>query len=489
MLRKLYIVLSLVLIASFALAACGPKATPAPTTSETTEEAMTTEAPTDAPMTTDKQVLNVWSFTNEIRTMAIAYEGKNPDVDVVYTMIPMTDGEYQTKVKASVGTADAPDVVALEAAFVKEWVESDLLMDLNDLLPYTEELKTYPAVVQVGTYDGVSKGFSYQATPGAFFYRRSIATECLGTDDPAEVQAMVADVDKFVETAAKIADCGTGDYFAVGTSAAMFNPFLANRAQPWIVDDTLVVDPKVNEFVDFAKMMRDNDYESQAAQWSEGWFAGMNDTLVDANGTPKKIFSYFLPTWGLPYVLIPNSTSDTTDTGGDWAMINGPLSYQWGGTWVGVLDTAPNPDLAKDFVRFVALDEENLTNWATGVYTNDYLTAIDPETPEDQAQPAGDFVSSQVVVEKIADTFDDSDLAKWLGGQNSYKAFAKAAPNVNGALLTGSDDAIQRALQSALEQYLNGDVSKEEMWNIWLDSVRNEFPDLTIPDLPADYNE
>ena len=42
-------------------------------------------------------------------------------------MIPMTNGEYQTKVKAAAGTADSPDVVALEAAFVKEWVESDLL--------------------------------------------------------------------------------------------------------------------------------------------------------------------------------------------------------------------------------------------------------------------------------------------------------------------------------------------------------------------------
>jgi len=487
MLRKLYIVLSLVLVASFALAACGPTSTPAPATDapDTTETEVVEEPTAEEGM----KVLNVWSFTNEIRTMAIAYEGKNPDVDVVYTMIPMTDGEYQTKVKAAAGTADAPDVVALEAAFVKEWVESDLLMDLSELLPYTEELQTYPSVVEVGTYDGVPKAFSYQATPGAYFYRRSIAKECLGTDDPDEVQAMVADIDKFKETAAKIADCGTGDYFAVGTSAAMFNPFLANRAQPWIVDDTLVVDPKVNEFVDFAKFMRENNYESQAGQWSEGWFSGMNDTLVSADGTPKKIFSYFLPTWGLPYVLIPNSTSDTTDTGGDWAMINGPLAYQWGGTWVGVLDTAPNAELAKDFVRFVALDEENLTNWATGVYTNEYLTAIDPETPEDQAQAPGDFVSSQVVVEKITDSFDGSELAEWLGGQNSYAAFAKAAPNVNGKLMTGSDDAIQRALQSALEQYLTDEVTKEEMWNIWLDAVRNEFPDLVIPDLPAEYNE
>jgi multiple sugar transport system substrate-binding protein len=431
-----------------------------------------------------KTVLNVWSFTNEIRTMAIAFEGMNPDVDVVYTMIPMTDGEYQTKVKAAAGTADSPDVVALEAAFVKQWVESDLLADLNELIPLTEELKTFPAVIQVGTHNGVTKGFSYQATPGAFFYRRSIATECFGTDDPVEVQALVADVEKFKEAAATIKECNP-DYFTVGTADAMFNPFLANREQPWVVDEELIIDPMVFEFIKFAKFMRENDYESQAQQWTEGWFAGMSDTLVDAEGNPQRIFSYFLPTWGLPYVLMPNSG----ETGGDWAMIDGPLPYQWGGTWVGAMKESPNLELAKEFIKFIALDEENLTNWATGVYTNDYLTAIDPETPEDQAQAPGDFVSSQVVVEKITSTFDGSDLYEWLGGQNNYEAFGKAAPNVNGALLTGSDDAIQRALQDGYRPWLAGEITETEMWQQWLSSVRNEFPELLIPDAPENVVE
>jgi hypothetical protein len=399
----------------------------------------------------------------------------------------MTNGEYQTKVKAAAGTADSPDVVALEAAFVKEWVESDLLADLNELLPLTEQLKTYPAVVEVGTYDGIAKAFSYQATPGAFFYRRSIAKECLGSDDPAEVQKMVADMDKFVETAAKIKACGTGDYYTVGTAGELFNPFLANREQPWVVDGNLVIDPMVEEYIKFAKLMRDEGYESGANQWTEGWFAGMNDTLKAADGTPKKVFSYFLPTWGLPYVLSPNAKSKdgANDTSGDWAMINGPLSYQWGGTWVGVLDGSPNSELGKEFVKFVALDEENLTNWATGVYTNEYLKAIDPTVPEDQKQAAGDFVSSQVVVEKITSSFDNSTLADFLGGQNSYGAFAAAAPSVSGKLMQGSDDAIQRALNDPRDAYLGGTMTEAEMWQAWLDAVGNEFPDLILPEPPV----
>ena len=485
--KSILLLLGLLVAASLLLGACGTSATDAPAdepaapADEPAEPADEPAEPADEPAEpAEKDVLNVWSFTNEIRTMGVAFEGKYPNVDVVYSVIPMTAGEYQTKLKASIGTDDAPDVVALEAAFVKEWVEADFLADLNDLLPLTEDLQTFPAVVQVGTHDGITKGYSYQATPGAFFYRRSMAEECLGTDDPAEVQAMVADMDKFLETSAAIKECADG-YYMVGTSGAMFNPFLANRSQPWIVDDTLIIDPLVEEYIDFAKLMRDEGYESEAQQWSEGWFAGMSDTLVDADGNPLRIFSYFLPTWGLPYVLIPNSG----DTGGDWAMIDGPLPYQWGGTWVGAMADSPNLDLAKDFIQFVALDEENLTNWATGVYTNEYLAAIDPEVPEDQAQAPGDFVSSQVVVEKITDTFDGSELYEWLGGQNNYAAFGAAAPKVNGALYTGADDAIQRALNDPRDQYLNGDITLAEMWQQWLDSVRNEFPELIIPDPPT----
>ncbi len=473
--KSIWLLFSLLLVSSLVLAACGGGEAPATEAPAAPEEGFEPAAAGELEGT-----LNVWSFTDELNVMAIAFEGKYPGVDVVYTVIPMTQGEYQTKLKAAVGTADAPDVVALEAAFVKEWVEADFLANLNDLLPLTEELKTFPAVVEVATYDGVTKGYSFQATPGAFEYRRSMAKECLGTDDPDEVQAMVADMDKFLETAEKIKNCNDG-YFMVGTSAAMENPFYANRSQPWVVDDALVIDPMAVEYIKFAKTMREKGYEAQAAQWSEGWFAGMSDALVDAEGNPQRIFSYFLPTWGLPYVLIPNSG----DTGGDWAMIQGPLPYQWGGTWLGAMKDSPNMDLAKQFIAFATLNEEHLTNWATGVYTNEYLKAIDPTVPEDVAQAPGDFVSSQVVVEKITSQFDGSEIYEWLGGQNNYEMFGQAAPNVNGKLLTGSDDAIQRALGAQRDQYLLDEIDWDTMWQQWLDQVRNEFPELTLPEPPT----
>ena len=492
---KLFLFISLLVMATLMLVACGgaaDTAAPAEEAAPTEEAAPAEDAPAEeeaAPEEEsmeepagDKQTLKVWSFTNEFQTITTAFEERYPDVDVEFTMIPMTNGEYQTKLLSSLGTGDAPDVVALEAAFVKEYVESDFLADVSDLKPKADELGVFPFVTDVGTHDGVIKAYSWQATPGALFYRRSLAQEYFGTDDPAEIQALMSDFDKFQEAAAVIKEKSGGDTYTVASSGDFTNLFWANREQPWVVDGELVVDPMVAEYVKTAKTFREEGYEAQATQWQEGWFAGMNDTLVDAEGNSKKVFSYFLPTWGLPYVLAPNAVAadGSSDTSGDWGVIEGPLPYSWGGTWVGAMDGSEKLDLAKQFVEFSALDEEHLTNWATGVYTNEYLKAIDPDIPDDQAQAAGDFVASQVVVEKIVDGFDDSEMSAFLGGQNSYGGFAAAAPLISGEILTGSDDAIQRALQDPMNQYLNGDISEEELWALWKDNIRIEFPDLIV---------
>lgn len=443
--------------------------------------------------TKEQKTLKIWSFTDEMKTMALAFQEKHPEVKIEYTMIPMTNGEFQTKLKSTLQSGDVPDVLSLEAAFVREYVESDYLADVSDLLPLAKDLGTYQFTIDIGTYEGVTKAFSYQATPGAMFYRRSLAKQYFGTDDPAAIQELVSDMTKFEAAAKTIKEKSNGNTYMVGSAGDFTNLFFANRKSPWVVDDKLVIDPKVDELLETAKSFRQNGYEAQANQWQEGWFAGMNDSLVDAKGNPKQVFSYLLPTWGLPYVLMPNSTpkevttegSDAKktvgkDTAGDWACISGPVPYQWGGTWVGALKDAKNLDLAKEFIKFTTLNADTLKNWATGVYTNEYLKKIDSTIGDKLAQGAGDFVSSQKVVEEIMPKFDDAETTKFLSGQNSYKGFATAAPNISLKLIQASDDAIQRSLNDPLSNYASGKTTKEEAIKEFKDAVKTALPDIEV---------
>ncbi|HCD09567.1 MAG TPA: carbohydrate ABC transporter substrate-binding protein [Thermoanaerobacter sp.] len=440
-----------------------------------------------------EKVLKIWSFTNEAKVFATAFKEKHSDVKIEYTMIPMTEGEYQLKLKSALQSGDVPDVVALEASFVRSFVESNYLADISDLLPAAKELETYQFTIDMGTdQNGVIKAYSYQATPGVMYYRRSLAKLYFGTDDPAKIQELMSDIDKFAEAAKIIKEKSNGNTYMVASTADFGNLFFANRSQPWIVNNKLVIDPQIDKLFDIAKLFRQNGYEAQTQQWSESWFAGMNDSLVDAKGNPKQVFSYFLPTWGLSYVLQPNAVAKQNkegktvghDTSGDWALIPGPLPYQWGGTWFGVPKDSKNIELAKEFIKFATLNEETLKNWALGVYTNEYLKKIDPSVGNDLKQPAGDFVSSKKVVEELIPQMKDTPASKFVGGQNPYEVFAEAAKRIDLANtlknIQGTDDVIQRALWDPLDAYASGKVSKEEAVKQFKDNVKNALPNVQV---------
>ncbi len=487
--KALALILALVMAVVLMTACNAPAPSPsAPTVAPTTD---TTTPATEAPKELTG-TLKVWSFTTEIKTFATAFQKANPGVKVEYTVTPMTNGEYQTKVKAAIQAGDVPDVIALEAAFVKEYVEADeILADLSDLRATAEGIGAYQFMLDVGTKDGVTKAYSYQATPGALFYRRSLAKSYFGTDDPAKMQETLADMAKFEAAAAVVKEKSAGNTYMVCSVGDFTNPIYNQRANPWVVDGKLNIDPKVNDLFAIAKRFRDNGYEAMAKQWQEGWFAGMNDSLKDAKGNAKQVFCYFLPTWGLPYVLMPHGVPTALDakkpdaktgkdTTGDWACIPGPLSYSWGGTWVGAMKDTKNMDLAKAFIKFMTMDEQTLKDWALGTYTNEYLKAIDPTIGDDQKQGPGDFVNSQKVVAEITPQFDSAETSKFLAGQNSYKGFADAAPKISLKLMQGTDDAIQRALNDPLDSYAAGKMTLDAAIKAFKDAVKNAEPDLIV---------
>ncbi len=204
-----------------------------------------------------KQVLKVWSFTNEANVFVTAFEEANPDVDVQFTMVPMTNGDYQQKLTQTLSNGtDVPDVVFLENTFLRQYVESPYLADLSDLLPKAQELGTYQFTVDAGTYEGKTKAFSYQAAPGGLFYRRSLAKEYFGTDNPDEIQAMMNDFDGYTKMAETIKQKSNGNTYMVSSTGDFKKGFVSARTEPWVVDGKLVIDPAIKDLFETSKLYR-----------------------------------------------------------------------------------------------------------------------------------------------------------------------------------------------------------------------------------------
>jgi len=171
--RKL-ISLLLVFLMVFSLVACSSNEEPTePTVAEGTEATATTEA-----ASTEKTVLNVWSFTDEVPKMIEKYLEMNPEFAAKYeiktTIIATTEGAYQPALDQalSAGGADAPDLFTAESAFVLKYSQGDasqyaatykeLGIDVDAKIA-DAEIAQY--TVDIGTNkNGDVVGLGYQAT-------------------------------------------------------------------------------------------------------------------------------------------------------------------------------------------------------------------------------------------------------------------------------------------------------------------------------------
>ena len=373
--------------------------------------------------------ISVWSNTDEFYNMIDSYLKDHPDVQIDFSIIDVYQFENKLDPILASGRG-VPDIIVMESSYVRKYIESGFLLDITDIYEANKE-KIIPYTVEVGSYNGRVYGLSWQATPGAFFYRRSLAKKYFGTDDPAVIQTHFSDVDTFLKSAELLKSKSNGSCVTIASQIDLFIIMLYMREQPWIVDKKLVIDDVVLKGMDVSKTLYDNRLEGRITSWSEGWFAGLKGELKDNTGKDIEVFGYLVPTWGLSYVLKKNAPN----TSGDWAMIEGPVPYRHGGTWIGAYKGTKHIEAVKNIIQYLTTDDDFLEQYALST---------------------GDFVSNLNVIEKIKDNFNEP----FLGGQNHYAEFARLARNVNGRLVQGNDRTILNYLSVSLNDYLYNDKDK-----------------------------
>ena len=405
-------------------------------------------------------VLNVWCWNDEFQSRFNAYypevkevaEDKstttlNDGTIVKWTINPNADNNYQNKLdeallaQESAADDDKIDMFLIEADYALKYVDSPYTLDVRADIGLTDgDLDgQYKYTQDIATADGVLKGVTWQATPGLFAYRRSIAKDVLGTDDPAEVQTYLSDWDKFNEVAAKAAEKG---YKMLSGYDDSYRTFSNNVSAPWVDGTTVKVDANLMKWVEQTKEFTDKGYNNKTSLWDDAWAAGQK---IDGG-----VFGYFFSTWGIPFTLLPNTVDEEIKADGSnakegnggyglWKACSGPQAYYWGGTWIcGAIDS-DNQDIVADIMKVMTCNK-------------DVAKAI---TEGEQ-----DYTNNKAAIKAL---IDGGYTNAFLGGQDHLALLTEAADKISlENKLSAYDQGCNEKFQGAMKDYFLGTVDSYE---------------------------
>lgn len=411
------------------------------------------------------KVLNIYCWNKEFQQRFQAYycasEYLPGGIKVHFEEIPSEDNAYQNALTAALKDNEKKpadqrvDMFLIEADYALKYVNSDYSLDIINEVGLTQEhLKNQFQYTKdiVTSSDGKLKGTSWQATPGLFAYRRDIALEVLGTDDPVEVQALLSDWDKFETVAAQMKAKG---YYMLSGYDDAYRPYANNISKPLVNSNyEIELDPKIMNWIDQTKRFTTNGWNQQTSLWDTNWAAGQ--------GPAGKVFGYFYSTWGINFTLMGNSLADPEgpkEVGngifGKWAVCEGPASYYWGGTWICAAKGTDNLPTVRNIM---------------------YMLTCNPAIMKAITLDTLDFTNNKVAMKEIAD--DPEYGSDFLGGQNHIALFLKSAEKINMENTSPYDQTMTEELQTAFKDYFDGNVSKETALENFYTAVREKHSEL-----------
>ena len=202
-------------------------------------------------------------------------------------------------------------------------------------------------------------GVDTQVTPSGFAYKRDLAKEYLGTDDPAEVGEMIKDWDSFLEVGKQVSEKSGGK---VKMMASLGDVLLCTISQNVVdyVDGTNVnITEKMTKPLEITMKLRDAGIIGDLELYSAAWYSAY---------ASDDILFYECAAWAPSAVIKPNDQDDD----GNWAIALPPEgSFNQGGTTVSIYKDSPNKEAAWAYLKYTFFSEEGAEN----VYNRPETTA------------------------------------------------------------------------------------------------------------------
>ncbi len=415
------------------------------------------------------KVLTIYAWNDEWKKMFEKYYKVPDGITVNWVITPSADGAYQQKLDDALlnqdkaAADDKIDIFLAEADYILKYVDSDYTKNVADIgFSNASTIYNYTADACTDS-NGVQKGMSFQCCPAGLIYRRSIAKEVIGSDDPAAVQEALSSWDKFDEVASKAKDMG---YYMTPSFAETYRTFSNNVSSAWVdADGNVSVDPQIKAWIKQTKDYMDKGYTLEAGIWDDE-----KNSHMFKEG---KAMCFFGPAWYYNFSMgnvkdqkkdadgnvIEDSPYGERNTVGDWGLCVGPQSYFWGGTWLLAGAQTDNPELVADIMNAFQSNEKILKQ----------MVEIDSQ-----------FVNNSAVNDSYTSNPDFGN--EILGGQNDWAIFAEGAKNIELKYATGYDQLLNEKLQDNLKDYFKGTVDLDTAWGNYVKTINEAYAELKLPE-------
>ena len=335
------------------------------------------------------------------------------------------------------------------------YVNSDYSLDVREKVGMTdEELEDQFAFTQqmASTDDGILKAVTWQASPGVFIYRRSIAKKVLGSDDPDAVQKALETWKQFDATAVKMKK---KKFFMVSGYYDTYPAYRFTSDRHWEQKGKLVIPSAFMDWYEQTKLYTKKGYNKKTLIGDEGWVADQ--------GPGSKVFGFFRAITDIDSKMAAYSLEDidaAPEEGngiyGDFAVCPGPQSFCRGGVWILASPSTDNLILDREIM-------ENLTCSSSLLYKI--------------AQKENIFTNTVSGMEKMAKSGISDDF---LGGQNPYEVYFEAASRLSMLPASNYDRWIADTFRSSMRYYFNKEKTEDEAFEYFYAEVKERYPELDV---------
>ena len=285
------------------------------------------------------------------RGLVQRFEKENPDASIKLEIVP---GEQQyAKLDTRLAAGEGPDLARMQYQAIGRYSSQGALVDLSEYLDGDEASAFTPAFWQAVQYEGTPYALPHHTDTFAVFYNTGMFDK-LGIEVPKSLDQSWT-WDEFIQVAEQIKGEGVARYpFAMNwqtaTAAYRWMSFLHQHGGQLLNND-------------LSGPMIDDSAGIETIAWNQSWFQNdlvppstsiKSQELIESLFANETIAMMLQGDWLIPYLV----DSMKADWGVTYMIQDVEMASDMGGNAVGVTKDSQDPELAAEFVKFIASEEQ-----------------------------------------------------------------------------------------------------------------------------------